>query len=133
MTQIALNLTIGMFSGVLIAAVLYFVGSGAYERLHKRFVQESVISINIELGTRDIGTVAHVKLKQHRSIREASFVCHNANAIMGGQWIDASSGVVAGPQLTHQLNDSAQAAVRLAAHNASKALGDLSGSLRLGS
>ncbi len=101
--------------------VLVF-GGDIYHSIKKRLTEEVVQSVHIDLGRRDIGTTAMVSFKRFRSTRHAKFVCHQADPMMGGKWIEESNGIAAGGDLASKLNNAAQAAVSLAANTATSAL-----------
>lgn len=73
-------------------------------------------NIQIELAsTGPVGTRAKVTTDRlfRRGLVQV-FLCNKVGLIMGGEWIDASTGSQAPYELARELNDAAQAAARLA-------------------
>jgi hypothetical protein len=72
-------------------------------------------TIHIELGADGaIGTKATVTSRRLFVTRTATFVCHQATALLGAEWINEETGTPADSKLSMQLNEAAQAASRLA-------------------
>ena len=76
--------------------------------------------IHVELNPHGcVGTRATVQTRLFFIRRRRQFICHHSGILMGGQWVDAESGVAASDSLQHELNVAAQAAARLYLHTQS--------------
>lgn len=73
-----------------------------------------VLKIEIVLAKSDVGTIAKVLTKSFFKTKETEYICHKASPLMGAEWVDAQSGLMAGSDIATQINDAAQAAASLA-------------------
>jgi len=72
------------------------------------------MKIKITLGDGEVGTIATIiKNRLFRQPITEKYICHKVGVLTGGHWVNGDTGRVAGDDLNHTLNMSAQAAANL--------------------